>query len=484
LSVQSATVRVAAGGDGAGGGVPGLGVLSGEIGPALVEEVVAAAGCREKRARLLPAVAVVYFVLGLCLLSGEDSLGPPGYRSVWRSLTHGVRQLAGLGVPSRSALCRARQRLGAKPLELLFDRLRGPLAAAGTAGVFAFGLRVVAWDGTGIDVPATAANAAAFGGPAGGDPMLRVMTLIECGTHAILDAAFDGWARASELVLARRLLHALGPGMLLLADRNFRGWQLWGLAAGGGAELCWRARDDQVFTPLQQLPDGSYTAIMPTPDEARRGCAARRAGQPVPAAGHLVRVVSYTVTVTSTDGTARTESFRLVTTLLDWQQAPAAELAALYHRRWESEGGYGELKTRLRGAGFTLRSRIPELACQEMHAFLAVCQALTALEYQAAAQAGLAPARISFTTTVRIARDHARTQRDTRTPRGLARARQQAITDLLADLLPPRRDRHYPRVKKRPRNAYPARKTTQATPPGPVTRHIQVTSPPPPAQPP
>jgi hypothetical protein len=217
--------------------VPGLGVLSGEISPALVAEAVNVAGCREQRVRLLPAVAVVYFVLGLCLLSGEDSVGPPGYRSVWRSLTHGVRQLAGLGVPSRSALCRARQPLGAKPLEVLSGRLRGPLAVAGragTAGAFAFGLRVVAWDGTGIGTPASAANAAAFGGPAGGGPMLRVMTLIECGTHAIIDAAFDGWTRASEPVLARRLVHALGGGMLLLADRNFPGWQLWGLAASGG----------------------------------------------------------------------------------------------------------------------------------------------------------------------------------------------------------------------------------------------------------
>src|ERR1700722_517320 len=156
----------------AGGGVrhlPGLGVLTCEIGPDLVEEVVDLAGGREKRSRLLPARAAVYFVLGMCLLSGEDSMGPPGYRSVMRSLTHGLRHLAGMAVPSRSALCRARQRLGAKPFELLFDRMRGPLAA-GARGARAFGLLVVAWDGTGIDVPATAANIAAFGCPPGGGP--------------------------------------------------------------------------------------------------------------------------------------------------------------------------------------------------------------------------------------------------------------------------------------------------------------------------
>jgi hypothetical protein len=462
------------GGAGAGAGrvVSGLGVLTCEIGPRLVDEVVDLAGCREKRVRLLPARAVVYFVLGLCLLSAEDSMGPPGYRSVMRSLTHGVRHLAGQAVPSAPALCRARRRLGSKPFELLFDLLRGPLAA-GAAGASAFGLRVVAWDGTGMDVPGTADNAAAFGCTAGGGPQLRLLALIECGTHALIDAAFDGVAKVSEHVLARRVLHALGPGMLLLADRNFPGWELWGLAAATGAQLAWRVRSSAVFTPLEYLPDGSFLAVMPTPADARRGWALRARG--LPQAGHRIRVAEYTVTVTAAGGTARTEAFRLVTTLLDWKAAPAAELAALYHERWESENGYGELKTRLRGAGFILRSRTPDLACQEMWAFLAVCQAIAALECQAAGQAGIDPDRISFTVTIRIARDHARTQQHTLTPQGLARARQHAITDMLADLLPPRRDRHYDRVKKRPRNTYPAKKNDQPRPPANVTYHIQVT---------
>jgi hypothetical protein len=480
--VMSVPCRAA--GAGAGGGVAGLGVLTGEIGPGLVDEVVDLAGCREKRVRLLPARAAVYFVLGMCLLSGEDSVGPPGYRSVMRSLTHGVRQLAGLGVPSASALCRARQRLGSKPFELLFDLLRGPRAAAGAAGAFAFGLRVVAWDGTGVDVPASAGNAAAFGGPARGGPQLRLLALIECGTHALIDAAFDGWARASEQVLARRLLHALRPGMLLVADRNFPGWQLWGLAAATGAHLAWRVRSSAVFTPLDWLPDGSFLAVLPTPADARRGWKLRAAGRPQ--AGHRVRVIQYAVTVTAGDGGTRTEAVRLVTTLLDPAMAPAADLAALYHQRWQAETGYGELKTRLRGAGFLLRSRSPDLACQELWAFLAVFQALSGLQCHAAAQAGIDPGQISFTITIRIARDHARTQQHTLTPGGLALARNQATTDMLADLLPPRRDRHYDRVKKRPRTStYPTKKNDQPRPPAHVTYTIHVTRrPPEPAQPP
>ena len=319
----------------------GLGVLTGEIGPGLVEEVIELAGCREKRQRLLPARAVVYFVLGLCLFSGADSMGPPGYRSVMRSLTSGLRHLHGLAVPTSSALARARQRLGSKPLELLFDRRRGPLAAAGTAGAFAFGRRLVAWDGTGLDVPDTPANAGAFGTVNGGGPQLRLLALIECGTHAVIDAAFDGFARVSEQALARRLLHALAPGMLLLADRNFPGYDLWGLAAATGADLAWRVKNNQVFTVLEILPDGSYLSVMPTPAENVRHGQARAQGRvlPGPPAGHRIRVIEYTVTIGAATAT-RTELFRLVTTLLDPQQAPAAALAALYRQRWESETGH------------------------------------------------------------------------------------------------------------------------------------------------
>ena len=450
----------------------GLGVLTCEISPELVDEVVDLAGCREKRSRLLPARAVVFFVLGMCLLSGEDSAGPPGYRSVMRSLTHRLRALAGTAVPSRSALCRARQRLGSKPFEILFDRVRGPLAGR-AAGALAFGLLVVAWDGTSVDAPASPANIAGLGCPGGGQPQLRLMALVECGTRAVIDAALDGAARASEQVLARRLLASLRPGMLLLADRNFPGHELWGLAAAAGADLLWRARANLVLTVLEVLPDGSWLSVMPTPQDARDGASRRRRGLPPRQAGHRIRVVEYAVTVAGAGGTARTEPFRLLTTLLDWERAPAADLAALYRERWESENGYGELKTRLRGAGFILRSRSPDLACQEMWAFLVVAQALAAMKCQAARQARIDPDRVSLTAVLRIARDHARSQGPA--PGDLARARAQAVADMLADLLPPRRSRQCPREKKRPRNTFPSRKAGQPRPPGNVTYHVSVT---------
>jgi hypothetical protein len=267
--------------------------------------------------------------------------------------------------------------------------------------------------------------------------------------------------------------------MLLLADRAFPGYELWGQAAATGAQLLWRIKGNCVFPPVRVLPDGSSLSVMRTPADNLRYGRARADGRALPPPrGHLVRVIEYTVTVRDARGT-RTEPFRLITTLLDCGQAPAAQLAALYHERWESENGNGELKTRLRGASFILRSGTPELTCQELLAFLTVAQALSALRAQAARTAGTDPDRISFTVTLRIARDHAASPAAA-TPAILARMRDQAISDILADLLPPRRHRAYERKKKPPKNTFPARKPGPR-PPAKVSYTINLKPAPPPA---
>src|SRR4051794_22847873 len=455
-----------------------LGVLTAQIGPALVDEVVAAAGATQRRVRLLSARAVVYFVLALCLFSGADAATPPGYRSVARSLTNGLRHLPNAGkIPSSPALTRARQRLGPAPLRLLFDRVRGPRATPATPGAFAFGRRLVAWDGTGIDAPDTAANAAEFGRAGGaGHPQLRLLTLLECGTHALLGAVFDGFDRASEHALARRMIDRLGPDMLLLADRNFPGYELWGLAAATGTDLAWRIKRTNVFWPGRRLPDGSYLSVMGPPAETRRRGWARRDGRPLPGPpdGHPVRIVEYDVRIDSGDGGVRTEAFRLVTTLLDHEQAPARQLAELYPQRWEIEMGYGELKTRLRGPEVVLRSRSPQLVCQEVFAFLVVYQALCSLRVRAAQAADTDPDRISFTVTLRLARDQVIRQAAA-TPVTLHDSVQQTITDLLDERLPPRRSRSYERKKRPIKNTFSFRKLDQSRPPSRLGHTLTIT---------
>src|SRR5215472_2841928 len=245
----------------------------------LVEESVAAAGARERRRRLLPAVAVMVFVLGL---------GLPGRAGRGRGR-----------VPGTSALARARRRVGVAPFRVLFAGLAGPLAGPGTAGARAFGRLVVALDGTTVEVPATAANVAAFGPPPSGGafPQVRLVTLAGCGSRGIADAAFGPRLRRSEQDLARKIARRgrLGPGMLAVADRAFGGYPVTAALTAAGADVLIRVKSSQWLPPLEVLPDGSYRSVLAEPSAGRRAARARHRGRPLPgpAAGIAVRVIEF-----------------------------------------------------------------------------------------------------------------------------------------------------------------------------------------------
>ena len=245
-------------------------------------------------------------------------------------------------------------------------------------------------------------------------PQLRLVTLLACGTRALLDAAFGPvrGRQSGEQALARGLLRSLRPGMLLLADRNFYGYDLWNAAAGTGAHLLWRVKASTHLPVVAELPDGSWLTHINDPRAVRarahKNGQRRRRGSTLPPetgplTGITVRVIQYALTVTTSDGAVRTERYRLITTLTDWRACPAAELAACYAWRWAIETGYRECKTYLRGPGRILRGRTPDLARQELWAYLAVYQAIRAIIVRAAAGAGLDPDRISFTATLNAA---------------------------------------------------------------------------------
>jgi hypothetical protein len=408
----------------------GLGVLTEYVPAALIDEVLAQTGGVSRRVRLLPARVVVLFVLALTLFSGY------GYRSVWRQLAGGMAGPA-TRTPTSSALTQARQRLGPGPLAALFARVRGVQAGEQTPGAFRFGLRLVAWDATMLDVPDSVDNAAAFrrsrnGHAAGGFPQARLLTLIEVGSHAVIDAAFG---RDSEQVLARQVLGSLQPGMLLLADRNFPSYQLWRQVAETGAQLLWRVKASWHLPRVGTFTDGSWLAVLPAPGSRGR-------------VGIWVRVIDYQVQVTDPHGRSRTEGFRLITTLTSPILAPAHELAACYHERWESETGYKELKIAQRGARRVLRSHHPDGVAQETYAYLITYQAIRRLMNHAAETAGLDPDRLSFTTTLRLA---CRTviNQATATARTMAAAVRECLQDRNT-----RRDRVSPRAVKRPVSPY------------------------------
>ena len=194
----------------------------------------------------------------------------------------------------------------------------------------------------------------------------------------------------SEVRLAPELLQQLRPGMLCLADRAFVGFELWRTASNSGADLLWRARANQILPCRKRLADGSYLSCLYASPKQRRH----------DDGGLVVRVIDYRL-----DGVPDAEPlYRLITTLLDPDAAPAAELAALYHERWESEGTFAELKVTLPGKRLLLRSRVADLVEQELYGLVLVHLALRRLMADASSKAGIDPDTLSFLHTVRIVR--------------------------------------------------------------------------------
>jgi hypothetical protein len=339
---------------------------------------------------------MAYFSIGMALYS-EGS-----YEDVLAQLTDGLSWVSGwqemYSPPSKSAIFQARARLGSEPLAALFERVARPIGGDQTPGVWLAGRRLVAVDGTCLDVADTAVNAEFFGRPGvnkgeqAAFPQARVVALAECGTHAVF-AAQVGTYTQSEATLTGSLLDRLEPGMLLLADRGFFSYALWRKAMGTGADLLWRVRTDKAGpkpTHVRNLDDGSWLAHLrgSTPAAARRE------------APMLVRVIDYTID----DGRENPTSYRLFTTVLDPDQATAVDLAAAYTQRWEIELAFDELKTHQRGPRTVLRSKSPDLVLQEIWGHLCCHYAIRSLMAEAATHSGHDPDRVSFVAALRITR--------------------------------------------------------------------------------
>jgi hypothetical protein len=366
------------------------GVLASVCPRALIEEVLADTGKASQRERLLPAPAVVYYVMALALWR-EAPL-----EEVLRVVCEGLQWLgggeAGAVQASKSAISQARTRLGSQVMRQLAGRVLRPLAAPGAPGAWYRQLRVMALDGSCMEVADEAANAEFFGYPGASRgqsafPQARLLGLVECGTHVVTAAEIAPYGRSEQAMAAKMLPTALKPDMLVLADRNFFGFKLWQMACASGAKLAWRVKADRKLPVEQLLSDGSYLSTVFDSDDRRH------------AAGQLVRVIDY---VLLDSATPPEDSYRLVTNILDPLQAPALELAALYHERWEIEGVFDEFKTHLRANSTVLRSKTPDLVLQELWGLLLAHFAVRQLMAQAAWPRALDPDRLSFTHAVRV----------------------------------------------------------------------------------
>jgi hypothetical protein len=371
-----------------------VGVLAQVYPWAEVENAVAATGTGSRRVRDLPAEVVAYYVMAMGLFMAVST------REVLRVLVEGLRWM---GVPrggepsvriaGKAAISQARLKLGEAPLKRLWEQTSKPLAQPQTRGAYYRGLLKVALDGTTLDVPDTVANRAYFGKPGASRgrsafPQARLLGLMEVGAHGLL-AAEIGRYQDSEHTLALKVAPQLTTGMLCLADRYFGSYALWKLASQNGAHLLWRVRSNMRLPVQEALPDGSYlSSFHPSTADQRRGTNALR-----------VRVVEY-----SLEGHSEAVTYRLMTTLLDPEQAPARELAELYLERWEVEGVFDELKTHLRGGQVVLRSKTPSLVHQEIYGLLLAHRAVRTLMCRAANGLQIDPDRLSFTHSLRVVR--------------------------------------------------------------------------------
>jgi len=369
-----------------------LGVIAKTFPVRKIHSVLAATGTASVRQRDLPAHVVVYYVIALALYMHSS------YREVLRCLLEGVQWLldpsATVKVAGKSGISQARTRLGWEPVRRLHDDVVKPIAVRATRGAWYRQWRLVSLDGSTLDVADEAANDEAFGRPGASRgssayPQIRFVSLVENGTHVLFGSQMAGYG-TSEVALAKAVLAGLQPGMLCLADRLFFGFQLWKLAQETGADLLWRVKKNMRSACENRLPDGSYLSrIYPSVKDWRRKTN-----------GVQVRVIDY-----SLDGVADAEPiYRLVTTILDHTKAPAAQLAALYHERWEIETALDELKTHLRGAKIVLRSKTPDLVRQEFYGLMMAHFAIRGLMHEAALKADDDPDRLSFLHAVRVIR--------------------------------------------------------------------------------
>ncbi len=369
-----------------------LGVITKAFPEKAIRSAVSEHGKNSIRERELPAHVVMYYVIAQALFMQVSQ------REVLRCLLEGVRWLFGpkvsVKVTGKSGISQARTRLGWEPVKRLHDEVVEPIAIKKTRGAWYGNWKLVSLDGSTMDVADTHENNATFGRPGASRgrsayPQIRFVSLVENGTHVLFGTDMAAYS-TGEVTLTKSILKHLKPGMLCLADRNFLGYELWKQAQATGADLLWRGKKHLRLEHEKELSDGSYLShIYPSERDWRK----KTNGMPV-------RVIEYTL-----EGVADAEPmYRLVTTIFDQKAAPAEELAALYHERWEIETALDELKTHLRGAQIVLRSKTPDLVKQEFYGFMMAHFAIRGLMHEAALKVDEDPDRISFLHAVRVIR--------------------------------------------------------------------------------
>ncbi len=363
------------------------------IPPDAITQTIGNTGSLEERKRKLPSQLVVCLVIAMSLWSSDSMT------TVLKNLVNGLsRQWTKLGkywrVPNSASITLARQRVGCRVMSQLFARTVGARATQETPGAFLGELRVMAVDGTVLDVPDSQANARVFGYPSSRPgtraafPKVRLVMLIEAGTHLIVDALICPY-RIGERVRAKKLLRSVNEGMLLMWDRGLHSYAMVQATLATRCDYLGRVPANVKFSVEKVLDDGSIISWIHPDGKSKKKGATKIA----------VRVIEYTI-----DSEQGKHSYRMITSLLDTALFPALLLATEYHQRWEIENTIDELKTHLLGRKTPIRSLKPREVVQEIYGWLLGHYAVRHLMFTAAQQAGISPLRLGFTGTLKILR--------------------------------------------------------------------------------
>lgn len=363
------------------------------IPPDAIAQTIGMTDSLEERKRKLPSQLVVCLVIAMSFWSSDSMT------TVLKNLVNGLsRQWTKLGkywrVPNSASITLARQRVGCRVMSQLFALTVGARATQETPGAFLAGLRVMAVDGTVLDVPDSQANARVFGYPSSRPgtraafPKVRLVMLIEAGTHLIVDALICPY-RMGERTRAKKLLRSVTQGMLLMWDRGLHSYAMVQATRATGCDYVGRVPANVKFSVEKVLDDGSYLSWI-HPD----GKSKKKGGTKI-----AVRVIEYTI-----DSEQGKHSYRLISSLLDAALFPALLLATEYHQRWEVENTIDELKTHLLGRKTPIRSLKPREVVQEIYGWLLGHYAVRHLMFTAAIHAGISPLRLGFTGTLKVLR--------------------------------------------------------------------------------
>lgn len=364
--------------------------------------------------------------------------------------------LKSMDMPSAStaAYCNARKKLDAKGLEAIFEHTA--TAMAGSAGTeLVGGRRVIVVDGTGVSMPDTEANQQEWPQqrqqrPGCGFPCVHICGCFALGSGALLGYG-TGSKKSSELGLFRKQWDAFKEGDISLGDKMFCNY--FDLAM-----LKRRGVDSVVTLPgLKRKPIGESRAVKALgendliikwkkPVWNKKAAYSREEWEQLP--GELIlRQIRVDVSAAG----FRTESFTIVTTLLDPLAYPAEELAELYFRRWDVELFFRHIKETM--GMDVLRCKTPEMVHKEILMHFIAYNCIRRLMHETARECGLDVRRISFKGALQSVRQWEPCLEQARRSRGERRR----VLDLLhqavaGNLVPERPGRSEPRcVKRRPK---------------------------------